>query len=163
MLLTHVFSPENIKTPLESTDKGELFEEMVDLYVSHASLISSSDALVDRNTILNALWARENKMSTAIRDGIALPHARIAGLVEPVGIIGISKEGIHYDSSSSSLIYFVFMLLSTTGDSALHLHILSNINILLGNLEFLNHLLKQNSASGIYKLIEEYEASMLEI
>ena len=159
MLLTHVFHPENIKTPLESLDKGELFEEMVDLYVRS----NLSSASIDRNTILNALWAREKKMSTAIRDGIALPHARIAGLTEPVGIIGISKEGIHYDSSSSSLIYFVFMLLSTTSDSALHLHILSNINILLGNLEFLNQLLKQNSPDGIYKLIEEYESSMLEI
>ena len=158
MLLTHVFTPENIKTPLESIDKAELFEEMVDLYVSHNFLHQR----IDRNTILNALWNRENKMSTAIRDGIALPHARIAGLAEPVGIIGISKEGIHYDSSSS-LVYFVFMLLSTTSDSALHLHILSSINILLGNLEFLNHLLKQNSPDGVYKMIEEYEASMLEI
>ena len=122
MLLTHVFHPQNIKTPLESIDKGELFEEMVDLYVRH-------NPSIDRNTILSALWARENKMSTAIRDGIALPHARIVGLTEPVGIIGISKEGIHYDSTSTSLIYFVFMLLSTTDNSALHLHILSNINL----------------------------------
>ena len=102
MLLTHVFHPENIKTPLESLDKGELFEEMVDLY-------ARSNSSIDRDTILDAIWARENKMSTAIRDGIALPYARIVGLTEPVGIIGVSKEGIRYDCDSSSLVYFVFM------------------------------------------------------
>lgn len=156
MLLTHVFHPNTIKTPLESVDKGELFEEMVDMYVRH-------DSSIDRNTILNALWARENKMSTAIRDGIALPHARIPSLNEPRGIIGVSKNGIRYDEDSNSLIYFVFMLLSTPGASDLHLSILSSINILLGNPEFLHGLLEQSSSAGIYKLLEEYEATMLEI
>lgn len=156
MLLTHVFHPDTIKTPLESADKDELFEEMVDLYVRH-------DSSVDRNTILNALWAREKKMSTAIRDGIALPHARIASLTEPRGIIGVSKNGIQYDHDSNSLTYFIFMLLSTSGASDLHLHILSNINILLGNPEFLHGLMQATSSDGIYKLLEEYEATILEI
>ncbi len=156
MLLTHVFHPDIIKTPLESVDKGELFEEMVDLYVRH-------DASIDRDTILSALWARENKMSTAIRDGIALPHARIPSLAEPRGIIGISKNGIQYDEDASSLTYFVFMLLSTPSASDLHLSILSSINILLGNPEFLHGLMQCSCAEGIYKLLEEYEASMLEI
>ncbi len=156
MLLTHVFHPDTIKTPLESVDKAELFEEMVDLYVRH-------DSSIDRNTILNALWARENKMSTAIRDGIALPHARIAGLAEPKGIIGISKNGIHYDDSSTAPVCFVFMLLSTPGLADLHLNILSSINVLLSNPEFLHDLLEEPSALGIYRLLENYEAAMLEI
>lgn len=156
MLLTHVFHPDTIKTPLESVDKDELFEEMVDLYVRH-------DGTIDRNAILNALWARENKMSTAIRDGIALPHARIPSLTEPKGIIGISKNGIRYDENAGSLTYFVFMLLSTPGASDLHLSILSSINILLGNPEFLHALIESSSPQGVYKLLEEYEASMLEI
>ena len=156
MLLTHVFHPDIIKTPLESVNKDELFEEMVDLYVRH-------DTSIARDTVLNALWAREKKMSTAIRDGIALPHARIPGLAEPKGIIGISKNGIQYDEGTSSPTYFVFMLLSTPGASDLHLNILSSINILLGNPEFLHGLLESSSAEGIYKLLEEYEASMLEI
>lgn len=156
MLLTHVFHPDAIKTPLESSNKAELFEEMVDLYVCH-------DSSIDRNTILNALWARENKMSTAIRDGIALPHAKIAGLAEPRGIIGVSPNGIHYDDGADVPVHFVFMLLSTLTDADLHLHILSSVNILLGNPEFLNSIFTKNSSLGIYKLLEEYEASMLEI
>lgn len=156
MLLTHVFHPDVIKTPLESVDKTELFEEMVDLYVRH-------DDSIGRDAILSALWARENKMSTAIRDGIALPHAKIPSLAEPRGIIGISKKGLLYDEGTSSLIHFVFMLLSTPTASDLHLSILSSINILLGNSEFLHGLLEKSSPNEIYRLLEEYEVSMLEI
>ncbi len=156
MLLSNIFHPDIIKTPLESTDKEELFEEMVELYVMH-------DSSIERSTILNALWNRENKLSTAIKDGIALPHARIVGLKEPKGIIGISKNGIHYDSGNKPLVYFVFMLLSTVGDADLHLQILSGINVLLGNPEFLNTLLNQTSPEAIYRIIGEYEAAMLEI
>jgi len=156
MLLSSIFAPYNIKTPLISLDKMELFEELVDLYVKNDSSVSKKD-------ILEALWARENKMSTAIRDGIALPHARIEGLLEPRGIIGISKDGIKYDDAGSAPVHFVFMLLSTPTLASMHLSILSSINLLLGNQDFLRELMAQNSSSGIHKLLEEYEASMLEI
>jgi len=156
MLLSNVFAPCNIKTPLVSIDKMGLFDELVDLYVQSDSSISKKD-------ILGALWARENKMSTAIRDGIALPHARIEGLLEPRGIIGISRDGIKYDDAGSAPVHFVFMLLSTPTLASMHLTILSSINLLLGNQDFLRELMMQDSSEGIHKLLEEYEASMLEI
>lgn len=156
MLLSSVFAPYNIKTPLVSLDKAGLFDELVGLYVSNDSSISKKD-------ILEALWARENKMSTAIRDGIALPHARIEGLLEPRGIIGISKDGIKYDDVGSAPVHFVFMLLSTPTLAGMHLSILSSINLLLGNQDFLRELIVKDSPEGIHRLLEEYEASMLEI
>lgn len=155
MLLSSIFHPYNIKTPLVSSDKVGLFEELVDLYTKHNSSIGKKD-------ILEALWARENKMSTAIRDGIALPHARIEGLLEPRGLIGISKEGIKYDEDSAP-VHFVFMLLSTPSLANMHLGILSSINLLLGNQDFLRELIAKDSSEDIHKLLEEYEASMLEI
>lgn len=150
MILDNVFNPKNIKVNLKSKDKRELFEEMVDLYISN----SSSH---DRDLILTALRSREDKLSTGIKKGIGLPHARIGGFKSPVGIIGISKQGIDYDSIDGSPVNIVFMLLSPLEDYSIHLKILNRMNTILLNSEFLDNILVQKNGEDVYKLICEYE------
>jgi len=48
----------------------------------------------DRNQVLTSVLEREKLGSTGIGSGMAIPHARITGLEEPVIFIGISKKGI---------------------------------------------------------------------
>ncbi len=150
MILGKLFDKKNIKLVLESEDKDELFEEMVDLFVSN-------DDSLDRETILNAIIDRENKLSTGIKKGIALPHAKIAGLKEPKGIIGISRDGIDYDALDGNPVHLVFMLLSTVDDYSLHLKILNRLTSLLLNPKFLEDIFTQHSSAGVYDLICKYE------
>ncbi|AGT44021.1 PTS sugar transporter subunit IIA [Treponema pedis] len=154
MILGKLFSAKNIKLNLESTEKDELFEELVDLYVSNDSSIS-------RDSIIDAIREREAKLSTGIKKGIALPHARISGLKEPRGIIGVSKKGIEYDSLDGNPVYVVFMLLSTVEDYSLHLKILNRLNILLLNPKFLEELFRETSREGIYNMICKYEDMLI--
>lgn len=146
MILSNIFNPKNIKVNLESTDKNGLFEEMVDLYISN-------NPSADKNLILEALHSREEKLSTGIKKGIALPHARIHGLKEPKGIIGISKAGIEYGSIDGNPVHIVFMLLSTPEDYSLHLKILNRMNILLLNSEFIEDIREQKDGESVYNLI----------
>ncbi len=154
MILGKLFSAKNIKLNLESTEKDELFEELIDLYVSN-------DSSINRDAVLNSVRERESKLSTGIKKGIALPHARISGLKEPKGIIGISKKGIEYDSLDGNPVYVVFMLLSTAEDYSLHLKILNRLNILLLNPKFLEELFKETSDEGVYNTICKYENMLL--
>ncbi len=154
MILGKLFSAENIKINLESTEKDELFEELVNLYVLN-------DSSIDRNLILSAVRERESKLSTGIKKGIALPHARISGLTVPKGIIGISKEGIEYDSLDGNPVYIVFMLLSTLEDYSQHLKILNRLNILLLNPRFLEDLFAGTSGTEVYNTICKYENMLL--
>ncbi len=150
MVLGKLFDIKNIKLDLESEDKEELFEEMVDLLVSN-------DESLNRDEILNAINEREQKLSTGIKKGIALPHAKIAGLKEPIGIVGISKKGIDYDALDGNPVYLVFMLLSTAGDYSMHLKILNRLNVLLLNPNFLEDIFTQHSSSDIHNVICKYE------
>lgn len=154
MILGKLFSPENIKLNLESEEKDELFEEMVDLYVSN-------DFSVGREIILTSLRTREEKLSTGIKKGIALPHARIPNLTQPRGIIGISRKGIEYDSLDGNPVYIVFMLLSTVQDYSLHLKILNRLNLILLNPKLLEDLFTQTSEHGVYEAICKYENTLL--
>ena len=64
MLLSSVFHPDIIKVPLESVEKAEVIEELVDVYVRY-------DSSADRNGILRALFAREAQGTTGVKKGIA--------------------------------------------------------------------------------------------
>lgn len=154
MILGQLFSPENIKLNLESEEKDELFEELTDLYVSN-------DTSIGREVILTAIRSREEKLSTGIKKGIALPHARIIGLPQPKGIIGISKKGIEYEALDGNPVYLVFMILSTVEDYSLHLKILNRLSALLLNPKLLEDLFMETSGNGVYETICKYESMLL--
>lgn len=92
MLLQQVFTPGRIKIGLESEEKDELFEELVDLVASH------DKRAFPRVAVLSAVREREAKMSTGIKKGIALPHGKAEGVESLVGAIGVSRHGIDYSA-----------------------------------------------------------------
>jgi len=69
MILGQVFSPESVAIDLQSDSKDEVFEELVEKIVEVYPDL-------DRAKVLQALIEREQKMSTGIFPGIAVPHAR---------------------------------------------------------------------------------------
>ena len=91
MNLQQVFPPESILLNLESSEKEELFEEML-------QNICSRLPDVDRDEARASLLAREAKMSTGILPGVAVPHGSIDTVKGVAGAIGISRRGIDYDA-----------------------------------------------------------------
>jgi len=102
MILGDVFNPKAIKINIESENKDELFEELVEELVAVHSGI-------DRRKVLGAIRSREALMSTGIMRGIAIPHGKTDAVSGVKGVIGISKKGIDYDSLDKKTgIYYFF-------------------------------------------------------
>ena len=79
----------------------------------------------NKKEILKAIIQREEMGSTAIGNQIALPHARI-GLVDGVTIcVGISKDGIEFDSLDQEPVNIIALLLSNQKEAGLHLKVLA--------------------------------------
>ena len=150
MFLYDVFQPEFIKIGLESENKIEVFEELVD------KLLLAKN-VAPREEILKALWEREHKMSTGIQKGLAIPHAKVADLVNVCGVLGISKKGIDYAALDGKPVYIIFMVLSPQADSEEHLRLLKGLVALMGNREFYTELLAQKDPGNINKIIKKYE------
>lgn len=150
MFLYEAFPPELIKIGLESEDKDEVFEEMVDLYCQ----VREFDA---RGKILEALKERESKMSTGIQKGIAVPHGRTDTLESVHGILGISRKGIDYDALDGQPVYIIFMLLAPQSDSEMHLRLLKRLAGLLDNPQFYTDLVAQNDVQSVNRVIKKYE------
>jgi nitrogen PTS system EIIA component len=157
MLLQHVFAPGSIKIGLESEDKDELFEELVDL------LAKEGGRDFPRASVLAAVTEREEKMSTGIKKGIALPHGKAEGLTGLSGALGISKRGIRYASLDGEPVYLVFMLVSSPKDSELHLAALKRLAILLDDPEFYTDLIRADTPARANSILRNYETRLMDL
>lgn len=72
----------------------------------------------------NAVWSREQIMSTGVGQGIAVPHARLAGIEEPVMIIGRSRLGVDFDSSDGRPAKIICLLLTPLYDQTMQIEML---------------------------------------
>lgn len=150
VFFSKVFSPKSILLNLESEDKDELFEEMVQaIYSAHPE--------INREDALKVLHARENQMSTGIIHGIAVPHGTSASVKGCIGAIGISRGGIDYNALDGELVNLVFMLLCGSQDNELHLEVLKKLAELLKNPAFAADLFEKTSAQEVFDAMCEAE------
>jgi PTS system fructose-specific IIC component/PTS system nitrogen regulatory IIA component len=150
MILHEVLQPEYIKVDMEAEDKDEAFEELVDYFCQ----IDNSDA---HDEILEAIVTREEKMSTGIHKGIAVPHGKTKAVKTMRGVLGISKKGIQYDSLDGESVYLLFMIISPLEDSEKYLRLLKHLAELVENPQFQIDLQAQRDQQNAHKIICKYE------
>lgn len=153
MVLGQALCPKAVKINLESEDKDEVFEELIE------ELVAVYPNL-DRRAALAAVQEREAKMSTGILPGIAVPHGKTDAVNGVYGVIGISKKGIDYESLDGKPVHVIVLLLSSPDSSELHLRVLKHLARLLDNAAFYNELLEQKSSQAVYDLICRYEEEL---
>ncbi len=152
MILGQIFSEKTVIVNLESTEKDELFEEM-------AVKLQSLYPELDRAKIVADLTEREEKMTTGIMHSVAIPHAVVSGVKGTIGAIGITQNGIDYDSLDKAPVYVVFMLLAGDGETESHIQVLKQLATVLQIPNFVKDLLECRTASQVYNFIcksEEY-------
>jgi len=151
MLVQQLFSPARIKIGLESDEKDELFEELVEV------IARDGGKDFPRQTVIDAIRERERKMSTGIKKGIALPHGKVAGISSVMGVLGISRRGIDYSSLDGEPVYLVFMLISPPNEAELHLGALKLLARLLDDPEFYTELSAAESPEKAFAVIKSFE------
>lgn len=149
-MLSSYISAKNIKMDMESSEKDEAFEELVELALSVQPGIGRQDAL-------DALAAREATMSTGIIPGIAVPHAMCQSVKDIAVVIGVSRDGIEYDALDGQPVHFVVMLLFETGHTEAHLSVMKDVAALLQRKDFYHTAMAQNTAQGLCDAIRALE------
>jgi len=91
MRLRDLIDESVVKVGLESLDKEECFEEMIDLLVR-------AERLADRAGALEAIRQREAQGTTGIGQGVAIPHGKHASISSLTAALGVSADGIEFDS-----------------------------------------------------------------
>ncbi|MDR0551637.1 MAG: PTS sugar transporter subunit IIA [Spirochaetaceae bacterium] len=150
MLLSEVFMPQFIKLNLESDEKPEVFEELVDHFCQAAKLNV-------RDPVLAALKEREAKMSTGIRNGIAIPHGKCDAVDKMYGVLGVSTKGIEYDSLDGDPVHLVLMIIAPPVEAERHLHLLQRMASVLRSPDFYTEVIAASSPEAVFNIIKKYE------
>lgn len=122
--LAEALTERHIKMELTGRTKTEVYEELLDL------LYDCGD-IPDREAARQAIWEREQKMSTALEAGIAIPHGKTDTILKLVCVIGLSPEGVDCDSLDGAPSRIFVMTLSPKTRLGPHLQFMSTITQLL--------------------------------
>jgi len=124
-LIATLLPASNVLLDVEAVDKRELLDRA-------AALLEGATG-VTRAQILDCLLARERLGSTALGQGIALPHGRIPGLVGPVGAFLRPRTALPFDALDGAPVRLVFVLLVPERSTDTHLRILSELAQMLSD------------------------------
>ncbi|MDZ7372465.1 MAG: PTS sugar transporter subunit IIA [candidate division KSB1 bacterium] len=156
MKLADLLSEQVIKIPLEATRKEEVIEELIDLLVR-------AGKVEDKEKILAAVLERERLMSTAVGDGVAIPHGKAEGVRELAACFGKTKEAIDFQSLDDQPVRLVFMLVGPPEITGPHLKALSRISRLLHKKDFREKLLAARTPREVLNTIANEEARLFEL
>lgn len=146
MFIADLLSTELIKIPLASTEKSQLLKEMVQILVEQGK-VSHFDEVVE------ALEAREALCSTGLDRGIAIPHAKTFEVKELTLALGISPEGLDFDSLDGNLSHLFFLILTPPDQPGQHVEALSEIAKVTQSSDFVQSLLSAGSSERVLQLI----------
>lgn len=113
---------------------------------------------VNRERMVEALLTREQLAPTAIGEGLAIPHGKIAGLGGLVAGFGRSRAGVDFKAPDSRPAALFVTLLAPEDGHGLHLKALARISRLFKTAEFREALLKAKDEAEIYQLMVAEDA-----
>lgn len=146
MNLKKALTLETVWVDLRATEKKALIEEMVDRLVA-AGKIS------DREAALEAVFDREQKMSTGMQNGIAIPHGKSHSVQELVAAVGVQRDGVDFDSLDAQPARIFVMTLSPVDRTGPHIQFLAEISRMLSQPEEREKILAAQTNSAVYETL----------
>jgi len=131
--------------------------------VIHEMTVAACEAEnLDASIVEEAVWKREEALSTGLGNGVALPHARIDGLRGPLVAVGISEPGVDFDAPDGKLANVIFLILTPGSDPGAQLEIASEIAGFFRNPHLSDQVLKTNSFTDFLALLRAPVSRRLE-
>lgn len=145
MQITDLLAPEHVVAGLRAPTKAAVL----------ADLARRAGAAVDLDpaAILSALRRREALGSTGVGGGIAIPHARLAGVRRPFGLFARLRAPVDFDAVDERPVDLVFLLLLPTDPRGEHLNALACIARCLRDASVSAGVHGARDAAGIYAVV----------
>ena len=141
-----VLDPRCVTASLKGATKGEVIEELV-------GMLEKAGRVSDKKLIVADVMERENRMSTGMEHGIALPHARSLGIKAPALAIGIHKEGIDFGTIDGTPGRIIALIASPANDEAPHMQVLASLGAVLGDDNIRRRLLAATTDAEVYGIL----------
>jgi PTS system nitrogen regulatory IIA component len=151
MKVVDFLRPDLVMPALRGGSKSDVLAEM-------AKHLSGHQSGIDPEVLRKVLEERELLASTAIGDGIAIPHGKLDSVSQLLGVLGRSVEGLEFDSIDGKPTHLVFMLVAPASSTGIHLKALARLSRLFRDALFRQRLIEASDAAAMYKVITEEDA-----
>ena len=146
--ITDFLNVQTIIPALGSREKNAALEEMADWLAAHHPPLK-------KKSVLDVLLDREKISTTAIGEGVAIPHGKLPGVERVLGVFARSPEGVDFASLDGAPTHLFFALIAPENAAADHLKALARISRLLKDEEFRRRLMAGQSSQEVYRIISE--------
>jgi PTS system nitrogen regulatory IIA component len=151
MKITEILSADMVVAELGGTTKPQVLREL-------ARPLAAKYRDLDLATITAVLAERERLGSTAIGDGIAIPHGKMPGVKQILGTFGRHVRGVEFESLDGRPTHLFFVLVAPEDSTSLHLKALARVSRLFKDGSFRERLMTAKDADEIFRLIAEEDA-----
>jgi mannitol/fructose-specific phosphotransferase system IIA component (Ntr-type) len=149
MKLLGFLNPEAIITDLEGVTKEEAIRRLVDVVVSAGEIAEG-----DREAVVAQVLAREEKGSTGLGGGVALPHVKGTEIVKGLcGAFARSESGVDFDAVDGRPVHILFLILSSKKQVDEHIAILKKISGIRENEHYLSSFRRAEDRDALVQLI----------
>jgi len=146
MKLSGYLDPSLVLTGLEGTDVHDVLHQLSEHIGRHPEVPSVE--LVEK-----ALEAREEKHSTAMGEGLAVPHATVEGLERPILAVAVAGDPIPFGPEGVDPVRLFFVLLSPPGHTRVHIKLLARICRLARDGDFTETVARATSGDDVISAI----------
>jgi len=146
--ITDFLDARRIIPDLKGKDKKAVLREMADR-------LAALEPSLDADKLYATLLERETISSTAIGEGVAIPHGKISGGRKVSGIFARCTAGVNFESLDGGPTHLFFVLLAPEDSAADHLKALARISRLLKDGSFRARLMRGKTAEELFDVIQE--------
>ncbi len=136
---------------LRAQEKGDLIRELADHLAGHVPG-------VDREALAKVLIERERLASTAIGEGVAIPHGKLDSVGKLIGCVGRAPGGVDFDSMDGRPTHLFFVLVAPENSTGVHLKALARISRLFKDPDFRHRLMQAETAHEMFAAITSEDA-----
>jgi nitrogen PTS system EIIA component len=126
-----------------------------DVIVELAGVVASRHPEIDHGRLVQALEDREKLNSTALGEGVAIPHGKLPGLKRVVAAFGRSPGGVDFSSLDGKPTHLFFLLVAPEDSAGAHLKALARISRLLKDESFRERLMRAGDGADLFRTIRE--------
>jgi len=146
--ITDFLSVQTVIPSIASQEKNAVLQEL-------AEGLAAYYRNLDQKKVLDVLLDRERISTTAIGEGVAIPHGKLPNVERVLGLFARSLEGVDFASLDGAPTHLFFVLIAPENAAADHLKALARISRLLKDDVFRRRLLAGKSSQELFTLIAE--------
>ncbi len=146
MKIVELIQREGIVPALAAKSKPAIINEL-------ATYMAQRAPYLDRDALAKVLIDREGLASTAIGEGVAIPHGKLANATEIITCLGRAPGGVDFDSMDGQPTFLFVVMVAPENSTGTHLKALARISRVFKDSEFRKRLLEAPDAEAMYAAI----------